>query len=403
MSCKVRIAVLAAAVSCLSIASPGQGQEGVQYSLRSETGLAGAFLDSQDKRPVRFDASAEGGMLTLRLDLYGQTVTLRRGQGEFHVDSSNNTARGFSTLSDEERQVLRRLAASLDQGLESQSAFDASVICMIRSLGSWPADMPLSVSIDPVMRTVGDVSVPMEEIREARRQAMDDLRVQLPGDEVGISEKAITSFCSNIGKARTACYPTSLIPYREKCENVLVGGTTCRGRCGTTCSGLCTQQRYTQDCHSHDRCADVYGIAHRYCNFIFGPTFDDCARAADCVDLPGVWTLNFTWAGAQPGSTSLNVDAKRTFKTGDGAAGTWSATDTSAKLTFSNGCKPIYTGTLSANRLTASGTMRCTTRSDSGTWRASKTNGIVPANSGTQTNDPAVALDDRSNSSGPPD
>jgi hypothetical protein len=264
--------------------------------------------------------------------------------------------------------------------------------------------MPLSVSVDSVMKTVGDVSVPMEEIQEARHRAMDDLGVQFPTGEAGIAvTKAITSLCSQIGKRRAACYPTSLVPYREKCEAVLLGGTTCRGRCGTTCNGLCSQQRYTQDCHSHDRCADVYGINHRYCNFIFNSAFDDCAAAPDCVDLPGVWRLNFTWAGAQPGSSALNVNSNRKFTSGDGAVGTWSATDTNAKFTISNGCKPVYTGTLTGNRLTASGSMRCTTRNLSGTWSASKTNGILPAASSAQANGLAPASDRQGVLSGPPD
>lgn len=394
------IAILASA-SFLSIPSLSQGQEG--FALRSKTGLAGTFFDPLQKQPMWFDASAENGVVTLRLDLHVQSLTLRHGQGEFHLDSSNNTARGFSTLSDEERGGLRRLAAYLDRELEPKSALDASIICMIRNLSAWPPEMPLFVSIDPAMQTVGEVSVSIEEIREARRQAMDALSAQLPSGEVGITANSITTFCSRIGRAQKACYPTSLKPYKEKCENVLVGGTTCRGRCGTTCSGLCSQQRYTQDCHSHDRCADVHGITHRYCNFIFPPTFDDCAAAPDCVDFPGVWTITFKWTGSASATTSLKIDPKRTFTADDGAAGTWSATDTTAKLTISGGCKPVYTGTLSNRRLTASGTMKCTTRDQSGTWSASKTNGILPPASNTKANDPATSLDGRGALSGQSD
>jgi hypothetical protein len=175
-----------------------------------------------------------------------------------------------------------------------------------------------------------------------------------------------------------------------------------RNRLEPDSRGLCTQQRYTQDCHSHDRCADVYGISHRYCNFIFNSAFDDCASAPDCVDLPGVWRITFQWTGAVQGTAGFNIDSNGRFKTDDGFTGTWSATDTSATLNFTNGCKPVYTGTLSANRLTASGTMRCTTRNTTGAWSASKTNGILPAAAAIQASGTAAATDHGTLSS-PPD
>lgn len=394
MSHKTRFVItILAVVSCLSISSPGRGQEAIGYSLRTETELAGAFLDPVHKRSVWFDASAEDGVLTLRLDLYEQSVTLRQGRGELHVDSSNNAAQRFSTLSEEEREILRRLASSLEQELESGTTLDSSVLCMVRNLSSWPADMPLFVSVDAAMKTVGEVSISIEEIREARQRALDDLRGESPHIETEVSPKDIVSLCNRIGRARRACYPTRLKPYTEKCENVLVGGTSCRGRCGTTCNGLCTQQRYTQDCHSHDRCADVHGISHRYCNFIFPSAFDDCAAAPDCVDLPGVWSITFKWTGFEPGTTSMNVDPNREFTSEDGAQGTWKATDKKATFTVSTGCRPIYTGALSRNRLTASGTMRCRTQDASGTWSASKTDEILPAKRGAQTSVSGAALD----------
>ena len=403
MRWKLRFVVaIAAAVGCMSVPLPGLGQDRAESSLRSETSLTGVFFDPLHAQPVLYDASTENGVLTLRLDLDAQSVTLRSGQGELHVSSSNNTAAGFSTLSDEEREILRHLATYLDQELKTRSVLDTSAICMIRNLGAWPPEMPLSVSVDSVSTTVGEISVPMEEIQQARREAMNEL-LALPGSEEGLPTEAYTSLCNQIGKTRRACYPTSLKPYKEKCESVLLGGTTCRGRCGTTCSGLCSKQRYTQDCHSHDRCADVYGIAHRYCNFIFPPTFDDCTFAPSCVDLPGVWTLNYHWDGTEPGISAFNIYPNKDFTTAHADTGTWKGTATSASLTFETGCKPVYTGTLSSNRQTMSGTMKCRTQSYSGTWSATKTNTILPAKTRSEANDPGAASDRRVGPSSPPD
>jgi hypothetical protein len=404
MLCKLRLAIaISAAVSCFSISLPIQGQQNAEYLLRSETGLTGTFHGPLPKQPVWFDASTEDGVLTLHLGLNAQSVTLRLGQGEFHLNSSNNTAAGLSTLSAEEEETLQQLATHLDRELENPSAFDASVICAIRNLGSLPTDMPLSISIDSETKTVGDVSVPMAEVQEAHRKAMEELSGQFSGAEMELPTKSIVSLCNSIGKTQTACYPTSIVPYREKCENALVGGTTCRGRCGTLCNGLCTGQKYTKDCHNHDRCADVYGISHRYCNFIFNSTFDDCALAPNCTDLPGTWNISFHWTNSNPNATVLDIFPNRKVTSADGGAGTWNVTNNKATLTFTGGCKPTYTGTLSKDRLSLSGTMRCTTRSDGGTWNASKTNGTLPAGTRNQTNDPAPALDHRGALSSPPD
>jgi len=112
--------------------------------------------------------------------------------------------------------------------------------------------------------------------------------------------------------------------------------------------------------------------------------------------------LDMNASGLAFAGLALGLAANRKFLAGDGGAGTWSATDTASTLTFSNGCKPIYKGALSGDRLTASGTMRCTDGSLSGTWRASKTNGILPAAKAAQAQDPALE-GPGGLSSGPPD
>jgi hypothetical protein len=127
-------------------------------------------------------------------------------------------------------------------------------------------------------------------------------------------------------------------------------------------------------------CADKKGIAHPYCDWIFKAAFDDCALAPNCVDAPGIWKLSFKWRTAtRGGSTSLTVQNNKTFRTGDGGTGAWAVTGTTFKLTFKVGCRPVYTGALSGDRLKATGTMRCTTSGQSGAWSASKTNGTLPS------------------------
>lgn len=374
------VVTLLVGVSYWSMPLGSQTEATIQYSLQSESQLAGVLVDPVNNRPISFKAVNENDVLTVRLDLDGQSVTVRNGQGELHVDSSRNRSRQFSTLSDGDRLVLRRLVAQIGTQFKAPTAFQASVLCTMTNLSAWPAAMPLSVSIDSVMKTVGDVSVSIAEIQEARRRAMEELSTRTPGGlEPPVVAESIATLCNQIGTKQAACYPTSIAPYREKCEKILVGGTDCTGRCGSTCNGICDGQKYTQDCHSHDRCADVFGLTHRFCNYMFADASDDCKKGLNCVDSPGVWTLIFNWKGYKPGNSGMNVHASRKFSLKDGSAGTWTGTATTLTLNFVNGCKPVYSGTLSGDRLLATGTMKCRTGSGSGTWRATKTNGALAA------------------------
>ena len=365
----------------------------VRYFGRGETRLAGTLLDSSRVEQVSFWAMNEDGVITIRINLESQSITVREEVNEFSIVSSNNTGGSFSTLSEDERLVLRKLATLLDEDLGSTNSFHVATICMTRHLGAWPEGMPLAVSLDSVMTTVGSVSVPNEEIAEARRRAVaealpeafPEARDQPP------QPKAIVSFCSQIGTKGLACYPTRLVRYRERCDTILVGGTSCRGRCGTRCNGLCTGRKYTEDCFNHDRCVQRFGMYDRRCNFIFANAADDCLRARNCKDAPGVWRLRYTWSGKTRASIVRwyvypDTGSGRNFISQKGGSGRWSASSTRMTLRYSSGCKPRYSGRLDANRTAAvSGTMRCTAgkgRGISGTWTATKRNTALPALSG---------------------
>ena len=376
------VATALVAWSCWSLPLSTQARAVVQYSARTDTHIPGILSDRSNGVSLSFSAANEGGLTTLQIDLDRQSITLRKRANELHISSSLNRGREFATLSEGEKQVIRDAVAIIDEDVQDTNGFYTEVACMMRQFGGWPSSMPLLVSKDHLQTTVGDVSVANKDIETARRQAM--ARAFPDGPPQPPVAAAIVSFCNVIGRARSACYPTSLIPYREKCENVLVGGLVCRGRCGTTCNGLCKDQRYTLDWFNHDRCADVWGLTHRYCNFIFPAAFDDCTKAPTCTDSPGVWTLRYTWKGFRPGTARWNVfpTPGKTFRDNFGGSGKWAVAGATMKLGYSNGCKPVYTGTLNTARTgLVSGTMRCLSGSGSGTWSATKTNGILPPGS----------------------
>jgi hypothetical protein len=243
---------------------------------------------------------------------------------------------------------------------------------MLQRFSEWPSDMPLFVYKDSVRIVVGDLDLDRREWEEARRQALAEAFPQ-EAPEIE-ADKGFVTLCSKIGTKQYACYPISLIPLKMKCEKALVGGTVCRGRCGTLCKGLCSGTKYTNDCFDHDRCADVYGLTHRYCNFIFADCTDDCTSAPNCIDVPGVWTITYKFTGI-PGQYSmpLNLYANHTLKVGS-VTGHWTVSGITLTLKFeTGGFNYTFTGKLTDTRLRVfGGTMRGGGYA-LGTWFASKT------------------------------
>ena len=379
MSRRIRC-VVAAIVACVCWSMPlrSQATAVIRYSARTDTQIAGVLSDRTSGAYVAFVASTEDELTTLRIDLDRQSITLRKTANELHITSSLNRGREFSTLSESEKEALRQAVDIMDEDLQTNE-FQTEIACLMRQFSGWPSGMPLLVSKDHLKTTVGHDSVANKDIDQAHQEAM--ARDISDGPPEPIPAPAIVSLCNVIGRAKAACYPISLSPYREKCVSTLVGGLNCRGRCGTLCNGLCSGQRYTVDCLSHDQCTLVWGLNHPLCNFLFSRVFDDCFRAANCTDSPGVWTLVSTWKGGKKTSTTLNVFPTPTKKLTDnkGGRGTWTVTGAIMKLTYSNGCKPVYTGRLNANGTgLASGTMKCTVGTTAGTWTAIKTNRILP-------------------------
>jgi hypothetical protein len=369
--------MIIAAWASWSLPLDSQATAVIQYSVRTDAQLAGILSDRSQGAPVAFSATSENGLVTLQINLDEQTITVRKRANELYIGSSRNRGGVIATLSESEKDALRRAVAAMDGELP-ETTFETEVACMLRQFSAWPDTMPLLVSRDHLKTTVGTVSVANKDIDAARREA---LARDIPeGATEPLPAPAIVSYCNVIGRAKAACYPTSVSPYREKCVTTLVGGLKCQGRCGTLCNGLCSGQRYTADCLNHDKCTELLGLNHANCNFIFSRAFDDCFGAASCTDTPGVWTLKTTWKGSAPKTVTLNIlpTAAKTFTDSARGAGKWSVTGATLKLTYSNGCKPVFTGKLNANRTgLAAGTMKCTVGKLAGTWSATKTNGIL--------------------------
>ncbi len=367
-----------AAWTCWSLPLSSQATAVIQYSVRTDAQIAGILSDRSQGASVAFAAASENGLVTLRIDLDQQTITVRKRANELHIASSLNRGGVISTLSEGEKDALRRAVAAMDAELP-ETSLESEVACMLRQFGAWPATMPLLVSRDQLKTTVGSISIANRDIDQARAEALARDLPDLPAEP--IPAPAITSYCNVIGRAKAACYPTSLSPYREKCVSTLVGGLQCQGRCGTLCNGLCSGQRYTADCLNHDKCTQILGLNHSFCNFIFSRAFDDCFSAATCTDSPGVWTMRVTWKGSAPKNVTINVfpTPAKTFKDSAGGLGKWTVTGAVMKLNYSNGCKPVFTGKLNTNRTgLASGTMKCSVGTMAGTWTAAKTGKILP-------------------------
>jgi hypothetical protein len=357
----------------------GQSYASLHLSSESANSLSGYMQDPAGGSRVLFWAAYENSRLTIRVQFIDYTLELIKGDKELYVtaDSEDRLSRSISTS---EKGSLDKLANHMHSQFMDDSPFHTGLECLLRFLASWPPGMPINVAMNSSTITVGKETISREIVDLAREQALlgnMDLYQQEAAslDTPVLESEAWTSLCSKIGKISTACYPTSLIPPRVKCDQVLVGGTTCRGRCGTGCTGLCSKNRYTVECFNHDRCAGVYWLAHRYCNFIFLVCSDDCVSATDCKDVPGVWRGTFDWGcNGGAGNALWYINPAGTFKDNYGTGGTWTMSGSTVLLKYSSGCKPTYTGTISSGRLNLSGSMRCTVGSASGCWSAYKTN-----------------------------
>lgn len=370
----------------LILGIPGEGRAGLQVSLESENSLGG-YLEEADggQSPVPFRADRQGETLSIGVQFEDYSLSLIRGDRDLRVTADFRKGSPRS-ISENEKWFLNKLATELSSRTKRDNPFHARIVCVLRFLASWPAGMPLNVAMDSSTITIGEETVSREIMDQVRERSILETLALSEGPACADAQRGVqrtedwTSLCDTIGNIAAACYPTSLWPPASNCESVLVGGRTCRGRCGTTCAGLCTGTRYTQDCLNHDRCVEVYGMTHKFCNFIFPACSDDCADAENCVDILGTWKLTHDWNCDGPnGTTRLYIYPDHTFKSGAVGHGKWAKSGRSVVLKYSNGCRATYTGTLGFGRLDLAGTMKCATSARNGCWQATKTNVPLPS------------------------
>jgi len=347
--------------------------------------LAGRVVDGgAPGSTTTFSVSLDAGVLNIQIDLDTQTICVRRSEERLSVESSGNTGATFQMLSEAEKVRLAVLANLLDENPPEGNSVYEHATCLIKHLTYWPGGMPLALWMDSARITIGAQTVDRNELEESYRRALADA---VKAGVIAKEDSALDwkSLCSAIGFRRTACYPTQLNPVKSKCESVLVGGLTCRGRCGSVCKGLCSGKRYTVDCLNHDRCADVYGsVSDQRCNYIFAPCFDDCRLADNCVDVPGVWNVKYAWKGYPPSQAQWHIYPNNTFRVASSSSkGSWGLKGKNITLRYSTGAQSICSGVLSENEFHMSGTMITKDKRNKGTWSAAKTNGVLPATSAT--------------------
>ncbi len=163
------LVIAVAAWACWSLPLSSQATAVIQYSDRTDMSVAGVLSDPSAGVGVAFAASNEDGLITLRLDLDQQFVTVRKRPNELHIASSLNRGRDFSTLSESEKDAIRRAVVVMDAD-PTASTFESEIACMLRQFSGWPSGMPLMVSKDQLKTTVGNVSVANKDIERARTE-----------------------------------------------------------------------------------------------------------------------------------------------------------------------------------------------------------------------------------------
>ena len=365
----------------------GQSFAGLHLSSESANSLSGYLEGTGGKQVIIFfGADIQNDALSIRIQFDDYVLALVKGDEYLRV--TGDFRRGYTrSIAKSEKAAVGKLAALLESRFTNDAPFHRRLVCLLNFLASWPAGMPLNAAMDSSTITIGEKTVSREIIDRTRERAllenMDSSQQTTCLDAQSGSQHAedINSICGKIGYKRTACYPNPF--FETKCERVLVGGKTCSGRCGTGCRGLCNGTKYTQDCLNHDRCTQIYGLTSYNCDSIFLACADDCSDAKDCIDIPGVWILEYDWyCDGTTSTTKLYIYPNRTFNTADGYYGKWAKSGTTVSLKFSNGSQPVYTGKLSGGRRVLEGTMKSTTKTKDGCWTAKKTNNVLPPMAG---------------------
>lgn len=358
----------------------------ITYTDQSRDIVAGDLgKDEESRSLMQFSVRREGDFIEIELSVNGKSVIVRKSPSEMYVTGFSPGVE-VAMLQEDDKRLINSLANELDSGPQESSPLQSISIktmaaCILRHLASWPPDMPLSLSMDAFTITIGEETVSRAVIDETRNQAMlHNLPSSIRQDigTLGDEEAGWNSLCRYIGAQSNACYPTSLKPLNVKCDNVLIGGRTCRGRCGAGCNGMCDGFRYTQDCFNHDQCADVLGISHRFCNFIFPACSDDCLWAPSCANVPGVWiaTTDFQCDGKVTVKRTWNLYPDLTFTSSSGDRGNWDLNGWSLIVRSTTGWKPRYKGTVSTNGLYVGGNI--INDPNGSCWSAKKTSVVLP-------------------------
>jgi len=372
------------------VASSGLAQAGLKVSAESGDSIKGAFSSGWNTPGLLFSAKTEGDFLVFRVRFADKTVQIRKSDDELKVTAIAGNKRNRA-LSAADKLALAGLFAALNQDKKEDGSLRSSLPCLVNFLEKWPPGMPLSVDVNSSGVRIGTEQYSREALDEIKLQTLLEdpeadpscsatSEILQPSGAGGVTK----SLCHRIGSVVNACYPISLggAKVKTKCEAVLVGGTTCRGMCGTGCSDLkCGSQKYTQGCLNYDRCIEVFGVGSAYCNYIYANVVFDCTSSPNCQDLPGTWTYAYDW-GCDGGSSlsTWNIYPNKRFADTGYKYGSWVFQEDSVLITYDSGCLPIYSGKVFNQRRSMKGTMACTTdRVATGCWSAKKRNTQLPA------------------------
>ncbi len=235
-----------------------------------------------------------------------------------------------------------------------------------------PVENGIALSVDFLVNMI-----PLDEPFEVL-----DLR---PAFAVRPAASGYTMICAQRGTVQTGTFDD--LSNNVYQANVLVGSPSnqCYGRCGVGCVQALqsTPRQYTRECLNHDLCAAHFNENFGNCQNEWNTASVGYLLAPNCsFYVSGIWAISFQWKGQPTTSTTITFLSNGTFTATDGSKGSYTLSGATMTIKASTGCKAVYTGSLSSTNQTVSGTSKCSSSLNKGTFSATyvtATPGVAPS------------------------
>jgi len=179
------------------------------------------------------------------------------------------------------------------------------------------------------------------------------------GKTQSVKPKKYDDICAERGHTRTGTFDDDNGNVYKRNQIIGDPASECWGRCGTTCfqRGQIRKRQYTDQCFSHDLCADHFGGSFGNCTDEFEDARYGYEVSSNCAFyVVGKWALTHDWeCNGTTGTKTITHYSDHRFMSSSGTGGTWTLNGNQIVRVYSSGTR--YAGAISESNLKTEGTM----------------------------------------------